>query len=81
MTRTRRYQPMATAPKDGRDVWINSFCGEVRARYLDCRWLRADMVVQGVKVAGDPAVTDCWRTADDDDIELTDALGWRTAKP
>ncbi len=76
-----RYQPMATAPKDGREVWINTFAGEVRAYYVDCAWLRQPFIVPhgALIMLGDPEATDCWRPVGDPfgDIELSLALGWR----
>lgn len=72
------WRPMHTAPKDGSEVWINTFWGPVVAYRLDCAWLREPCAVTGLP--GDPTITDCWRqvlsTVDGDDIELKDALGW-----
>jgi hypothetical protein len=74
----RAHRSIATAPKDGSVVWINTFYGEFRAAYLDCEWLRET----------NPEVLDCWRPVgpnpslpDDNDIELKDALGWRPYVP
>lgn len=63
-------RPMSDAPRDGTTIVVRTWFGDVRARYVDCQWLRD---------RGED-VPDCWRPeerhVDDDDIELANALGW-----
>lgn len=64
-----KWRPMRTAPPD-RDIVIKARgVGVVAVYFVDCAWLRDE----------EPEIADCWRRCNGrgDDIELSDATGWR----
>lgn len=74
---------MTTAPKD-KDILVLGPKGWRRAYYADCEWLRQPFEWEydgrRYRVDGDPSVTDSWRViADQTDIELNEARGWKPA--
>lgn len=72
------YQPMHRAPRDGSVIVLTTAHGEVRAKYVDCEWMREGDLAE--------SITDCWRPVEPDspfadgDIEFKEALGWREDK-
>ncbi len=71
------YKAMTSAPRDGTEIIVLARGEERRCWYVDCEWLRRRFEVRGRVIPGDPEVSDCWRCEDGDDIELSDAKGWR----
>ena len=67
-------RPMHTAPRDETIIAVLTNDGWRRVFYCDCRWLREGPHAENIP--------DCWRSAEfcGDDIELSEARGWKPAQ-